>query len=160
MALKASWMFANLIFEIPKHVTIDTDVKDFRKSDRIYKSDHSNYRAITLIPVISKVLEGVIHILYEDFFLTNSLQYGFKRSVGCADAVFTRKSVISNFIGGCSSVYAAALDVKAFDKVIHSKFYNSLLAAGIPTVTVKVLCCWYSELFAYLFDGTNEQQFF
>jgi hypothetical protein len=35
-------------------------------------NDVSNYRAITLIPVISKVLEGVILALCYDYFLTDS----------------------------------------------------------------------------------------
>ena len=46
-------------------------------------NDVNNYRAITLIPVISKVLEGVILTLSEDFFITDSLQFGFKRGIGC-----------------------------------------------------------------------------
>jgi Reverse transcriptase (RNA-dependent DNA polymerase) len=83
-----------------------------------------------------------ILILCDDYFLTDSLQLGFKRGVGCADAIFTLKSVISNFTGGGSSICVASLDIsKAFDKVIHNKLYNSLLAAGVPFIVVKVLCC-------------------
>jgi Reverse transcriptase (RNA-dependent DNA polymerase) len=55
---------------------------------------------------------------------------------------------ISIFTGGGSSVFVASLDIsKAFDKVIHNKLYNSLLAAGVPFIVVKVSCCWYSKLF-------------
>jgi hypothetical protein len=96
-------------------------------------NDVNNYRAITLIPVISKVFEGVILTLCEDFLITDTLQFGFKRNIGCTEAIFTLKSVISNFIDNGSSVYVASLDIsKASDKVNHRKLFNSLLAAGLP----------------------------
>jgi hypothetical protein len=74
---------------------------------------------------------------------------------------FTLKSVISNFTGGGGSVFAAALDIsKAFDKVIHSNLHNSLLAAGLPFVSVKVLCCWYSKLFVSIrWNNSLSKQF-
>ena len=81
-------------------------------------------------------------------FITDSLQFGFKRGIGCTEAIFTLKSVISNFVDNGSSVYVASLDIsKAFDKVNHCKLFNSLLAAGLPPVIINVLCCWYSKLF-------------
>lgn len=111
-------------------------------------NDVNNYRAITLIPVISKVLEGVILRLCEDSFVTDYLQFGFKRDIGCTEAIFTLRSVVNDFIDNGSSVYVASLDInKAFDKVNHCKLFNSLLAAGLPLVIIKFLCCWYSKLF-------------
>jgi hypothetical protein len=61
-------------------------------------NDVNNYRAITLTPVISKVLEGVILELCENFLVTDTLQFGFKRGIGCTDAIFTLKSVINNLM--------------------------------------------------------------
>lgn len=102
----------------------------------------SNYRAITLTPVISKVLGGVIHELCEHFLVTGTSQLGFKRGIGCTDAIFRLKSVINNFFDGGRSVYATSLDIsKALDKVNHCKLCMSLRAAGLPPGVLRVLCC-------------------
>jgi len=106
-----------------------------------------NYKAITLSPVISKLVEMVIGLLdiCNDFLTTDSLQFGgFKDNVGCANAIFTPKSTVSYFDETGSSAVVASLDIrKAFDRVNHFKLYNSLLRAGVPVVIVDVLCDWY-----------------
>ena len=50
-------------------------------------NDIDNYRPITLIPVISKVYENVMLTLCEDLLQTGELQFGFKKGVGCTDAI-------------------------------------------------------------------------
>lgn len=123
-------------------------------------NDVNNYRAITLIPIISKVFENVILALCENHFITDPLQFGFKRGIGCCEAIFTFKSVINHFTDRGSSVYVASLDVsKAFDKVNHFKLYMSLLNAGIPLSVIKILFCWYSKLFVSIRwqNGLSEQ---
>ena len=50
-------------------------------------SDSNNYRAITIGPVISKVIETVIIKLCEDNLNTDDLQFGFKCNIGCTNAV-------------------------------------------------------------------------
>jgi hypothetical protein len=83
------------------------------------------HRGITLIPVVSKVLEAIILNLCEHALLTDDLQFGFKRDIGCSDAIFALKSTINNFTSSGSTVYAAALDVsKAFDRVNHFKLFS------------------------------------
>ena len=107
-----------------------------------------NYRAITLSPVISKLFEMVVLDICSEFLTTDSLQFGFKDKIGCADAIFTLKSVISHFTQSGSSVFIASLDIsKAFDSVNHFKLYHSLLSAGIPVMIIDVLCDWYGKLF-------------
>jgi len=41
------------------------------------------YRGITLSPVISKVFESVLLLLYDDFLTSDSLQFGFKKNSSC-----------------------------------------------------------------------------
>ena len=106
-----------------------------------------NYRAITLSAVISKLFETVLLDLCGNALETDSLQFGFKSNVGCADAIFTLKSTLEYFVNRGSSVYIASLDIsKAFDRVNHFKLYKSLLTAGVPVIIVDVLCNWYSKL--------------
>ena len=46
----------------------------------------SNYRGISLIPVIVKVFENVILSLCDDALVTSELQFGFKKNTSCSDA--------------------------------------------------------------------------
>jgi len=111
-------------------------------------NDVSNYRGITLSPVISKLFEVVIMSLCSDTLQTDSLQFGFKDKIGTADAIFTMKSTIKHFTDRGSSVYIASLDIrKAFDRVSHFKLYKSLLDARVPVIIVDVLSNWYSKLY-------------
>ena len=109
-------------------------------------SDPSNYRAITLIPVICKVFESVILSLCDDALVTDDLQFGFKKGLGCPDALFTFRSTVDYFIKNGSNVYTASLDIsKAFDRVSHPKLFASLYEAGIPIYIVAVLSDWYGK---------------
>ena len=110
-------------------------------------NDVSNYRGITLSPLISKLFELVIMSLCSDMLQTDSLQFGFKDKIGTADAIFTMKSTIKHLTDRGSSVYVASLDIrKAFDRVSHFKLYKSLLDTRVPVIIVDVLCDWYSKL--------------
>ena len=58
-------------------------------------NDIDNYRAITIVPVISKLLEGVVLKICEDFLVTDQLQFGFKEITGCADALCALKTTLT-----------------------------------------------------------------
>ena len=112
-------------------------------------NDTLNYRPITLTAVISKVFENVILSVCQQCFTTDELQFGFKRNMGCSDAIFAVKSTVNYFVERGSCVYAAALDLKkAFDSVNHFKLFSTLLDAGVPIPVIDVMCNWYSKLFA------------
>ena len=97
--------------------------------------------------MISKLFEKLLLNLCESALTSDALQFGFKRHVGCEDAIFTLKSTVEYFISRGSSVYLASLDIsKAFDHVHHFKLFNSLLTSGIPVIIVNLLCQWYSKL--------------
>lgn len=42
----------------------------------------------TLFPIILKVFEHIILSTCEKYLVTDELQFGFKRNVGCTDAIF------------------------------------------------------------------------
>jgi hypothetical protein len=50
--------------------------------------DIDNYRPITLIPAISKIFENVLLALFEDYLVSDKLQFGFKRNLSCVDVIF------------------------------------------------------------------------
>ena len=112
-------------------------------------SDLSNYRAITLTPVISKLFERVVLDLCNDLFCTEDVQFGFKKGLSCTNAIFAVRSTVDYFVERGSTVYAAALDIrKAYDTVHHIKLFTALLKAGFPSWVVTTLMDWYSKLFA------------
>jgi len=81
-------------------------------------NDVSNYRGITLSPVIFRLCEVVLLSICSDVLESDSLQFGFKDKIGTADAIFTLKSTIKHFTDRGSFVYISSLDIrKAFDRV-------------------------------------------
>jgi hypothetical protein len=50
------------------------------------------YRAITLVPLISKIFECVLLSITDDFLNSDDRQFGFKKGLGCADAIFVLRS--------------------------------------------------------------------
>ena len=107
----------------------------------------NNYRGITLIPVISKLFEILLLYYFENVLLTDDLQFGFKKGLGCSDAIFTLSETIAYFRDRGSTVFAAALDIsKAFDSVNHYKLFTSLIKVGLPKWVIVILINWYSKL--------------
>ena len=114
-------------------------------------NDVNNYRFITLSPVISKLFEMVVLSICDEYLVSDPLQFGFKRNIGCSVAIFTLRCTIEHFTRHGGSVYAASLDIrKAFDTVHHYKLYESLLSYGVPWIVVDVLCNWYSKMFVVI----------
>jgi hypothetical protein len=55
----------------------------------------------------------------------DDLQFGFKRGIGCTDAIFTLKTIVAHFNKRGSTVFLAALDItKTFDSVKHLKLFK------------------------------------
>jgi Reverse transcriptase (RNA-dependent DNA polymerase) len=92
-----------------------------------------NYRPITLTPIVAKVFETLSMDICENELVTNELHFGFKKGVGCNDAIFTLKTIINRFISSRNSVFSAVLDVrKAFDRVPHGKLMKHLRKLRLP----------------------------
>ena len=62
-----------------------------------YANSLNNYRGIMLIPVISKSFEILLLDYFENVLLTDDLQFGFKKGLGCSDATFTLSETIAYF---------------------------------------------------------------
>ena len=98
-----------------------------------------NYKPITSTPVVSKLFEGVLLRMYENCLTSDELQFGFKSGLSCCDAIFSLRVTVDHFISDGSSVFVATLDIsKAFDSINHPKLIQSLLKAGVSTLSK---CC-------------------
>ena len=74
----------------PNALKIATVIPLFKKGDR---EDVSNYRPISLLPVLSKILEGIMKAQIVSFFEGNSLlnryQFGFRAGLCTTDAILS-----------------------------------------------------------------------
>ena len=106
-----------------------------------------NYRAITLSCLISKLLEFCITLKCDSFLASNDLQFGFKKCVGCANAIYVLQQVVEHFNVRGSTVFISSFDAsKAFDRVDHSTLFTKLLDRNVPMCIIKVLANWYGKL--------------
>lgn len=108
-----------------------------------------NYRAITIGSVISKVFELCVGSKFESFLSSSELQFGFKKGIGCPNAVAVVQQVVQYFNSRGSSVYVSSLDAsKAFDRINHTKLVNKLIDRNVPTCLIMVIINWYGKLTA------------
>ena len=106
------------------------------------------YRGITLSSTVLKLFERVLLDLFGDYLQSDMLQYGFKKNVGCVDALglFAFNESVRYFTSRGSRVFCVSLDAnKAFDRVLHSGLLLKLLQKGLPVKFVKLLRFWYSR---------------
>ena len=105
-----------------------------------------DFRGITLSPVLSKIFEHCLLLLFQDFLVSSEFQFGFKKGKGCRDALFIVNETVNYFASNCSTVCLCAIDLtKAFDNLNHSILFSKLIERSVPFCLVKILCDWYSK---------------
>ena len=139
------------------HCIIVPLIKD--RSDDVCKL--SNYRGISLSPVISKLFEACLSNRYNKFLTSHNLQYGFKKGASCASAVFVMQQTVEYFTKRGSNIYLSALDAsKAFDRVNHNILFQKLVARNVPRCLIDIIKNWYSKLNASVrWNGILSQNF-
>jgi len=114
-------------------------------------SNANNYRGITLSPTISKLFEMCIMDRFGHLLVASDLQFGFKKSIGCSNAIFTMQSVVDYFVNHGSTVNVCTLDMsKAFDKVNHYGSYIKLIKRRVPPDLLHLLIDWYDKCYAFV----------
>src|ERR1043165_4911448 len=104
-----------------------------------------SFRGISLSPIISKLFEHCILILFSDYLHTSDNQFGFKEKVGCTHAIYTLRKVVQHFVNNNSTVNLCFLDMaKGFDKINHSVLLIKLIRRRMPVALIKLLHYWYS----------------
>ena len=107
------------------------------KSAPTSSSSPSNYRPISLLSLVSKLLEKHIHTLLYDFCISNNLispfQFGFLPYRSTISALLYSTHTIFSFLESYSSVCGAFLDLrKAFDSVPHQPLLDLLASSNLP----------------------------
>ena len=106
------------------------------------RSDKSNYRPITILPVLSKVFEKAVHSQLYNYIQTNNLlsanQFGFRpgRSTDVALTQLT-ENILDRLDNGLVTG-AVFLDLKkAFDTVNHELSLSKLKSVGLDTTAAE-----------------------
>ena len=93
----------------------------------------TNYRPISIIPVISKICEKCVANIIEPYFKLSDNHCGFVSNGGCGKALFTFRHVINYFRDHGSNVYCCSLDTtKVFDRINHQALLNALKDFEMP----------------------------
>jgi hypothetical protein len=110
-----------------------------------------NYRGITISCIFSKLFEICLLKVFDCYLSTSDLQFGFKQSIGCRDAILTARSVIEFMVDRGCTVSVCSLDLsKAFDKVDHPCLLLKLMTRNIPRSFIAIIACWYAKCYVHV----------
>ena len=99
------------------------------------------YRGITIMPIISKVLEALLLRVLEPFISSTDSQFGFKKGYSCSHAIYTVRKTVGYFNLANSTVNLCALDTsKAFDEINHLTLFSKLMDRNVPVMCVMLFC--------------------
>ena len=125
----------------PKNMKIAKLIPLFKAGNR---SDPDNYRPISLLPVLSKILESVVHQQLQEFMNLNKhyckTQFGFRKKSSTINACQRFMSDILHAIDSDSYVLSVFIDLKkAFDTLSPEIVIRKLRKYGLSELCLKWL---------------------
>ena len=109
---------------VPEHLKTSMVVPIYKQGDT---SNHENYRPVSLLPIISKILERYIFEKLCTFLYISDNQWGFQAGKSSTGAVLSAVHDWQYHSGRGDEVQAIFFDLqKAFDTVPHAKLISKL----------------------------------
>lgn len=112
--------------------------------------DPDNYRGISLLSCVGKLLTSCINQRLTGFFVNCGIlgeeQAGFRSGYSTIDHVFVLHSIIDLYLSRGKRIYCAFIDYKkAFDLVTRSNLWRKLIANGVNGKIIGVIYDLYSK---------------
>ena len=115
------------------------------KYKRTSLCDSSNYRAIALSSMFSKVLDWIILMKEQSSLLSLELQFGFKKGLSTTQCTYSLLVAIDYYNYNKSSVFVSLLDAsKAFDRINYCKLFTDLLKRNVSPFVLRLLLHMYT----------------
>ena len=126
-------------------IITETVPRDFKRAEVVpmfkkgSKLDAGNYRPVSILPILSKVLERAINVQLTDFLEKNSLlhvsQSGFRGGYSTDTCTIDLTDFVKGEISRGKLVGMTLIDVqKAFDTVNHEILLEKMNAMGVSSV--------------------------
>ena len=111
------------------------------------KADIGNYRGITISPIVSKIFEHVLKMVFFDHLETSQYQFGLKKNSSTVHALHCLRETVNYFVNHGSRVFCAFLDAsKAFDRLVHAGLFLKLMKRNVPFLFINIIIFWYGNL--------------
>ena len=133
-------------------------VKSYKKS----LSSPNNYRGISLIPILTKILEYVILKKCPALSVSDLSQFGFKTASSTLHAEYLINETVNYYNKNGSAVYMCSLDAeKAFDSCNWTILFEKLFyEKGIPLPVINFLKSLYiNGTYQVLYNGHLSYEF-
>lgn len=119
----------------------------YKKGDQ---KDKENYRPISLLSNVNKIIEKILFDKFTNFFEKNSLlvqeQCGFRKGKSTIHAIYKALQSAIKSVNEKNFTVAICLDLtKAFDRVDHSILIRKLEKYGIRGICLKLMKSYLSE---------------
>lgn len=131
----------------PDCMKVTVTIPIYKKGE---KTNPSNYRPISLIPIFSKIVEIIMHEQLCHYFekngLLNSAQYGFRSKLSTIKAV---EDIVSNIYEGFENKLLTSADLldlsKAFDSISHKILIMKMRRYGVDDRSILLLQSYLSH---------------
>lgn len=146
--------------ETPKSLSVSLIiplVKSYKKSMK----DPNNYRGISLMPILAKIIEAIILKKCPILKAPKQSQYGFTNQTSTIHAELMIQETINYYNTQGSPVYMCSLDAtKAFDSCNWHVMFKKLLDKNLPKTIIQFLIAFYLQSDAsVLYNGNKSKSF-
>ena len=144
----------------PDKLKIARVIPLFKSGD---KSDIANYRPISLLPVISKIFEKLVHKRLVSFLDKHQViyrkQFGFRKRHSTQHALHSAVTQILHGLNNNEAVYGIYLDFsKAFDTIQHDILLEKLEHYGIRGIMFNLLKNYLTNRQQLVFKGDLQSE--